>query len=197
MNQADGRSKAAGADRTGYPFPVPSLEGLQQRLAYGRAQPEPVGQFARHPAMRLHQLLHRAAGRRQELPHQPDAAETRLTAAKMAPHEYRHGDAVQVLIAGIGVQPDFITERRCQLSGVDGTANPRQQRGVVRGRAGRLIQPGCRPQPHRNDGLAQHPLHWPSHAKVGDKRKRRHQLGKGYPFHGIGRGHSSLPLKLR
>ena len=193
VDQADGRSETTGTSRPGHPFPVPSFERLQQRLAYGRAQPEPFGKIARHPAVRLHQLLHRATGGRQEFPDQPDPAETRLTATEMAADEHRHGDTVQVLIAGIGVQPDLIAEQRCQLSGVDGTAHPRQQRRVIRRRAGRLIHPGLRPQPHGNDGLAQHPLHRPPHPKIGDKRQHRHQLGKSHPLQGIGSNHPDLP----
>jgi hypothetical protein len=48
VNQADGRDKITGADRPRYPFPVPPFERLQQRLAHGRAQPEPLGKIARY-----------------------------------------------------------------------------------------------------------------------------------------------------
>jgi hypothetical protein len=185
---------ATGADRPGHPFPVPPFERLQQRLAHGRAQPEPLGKIARHPAVRLHDLLHRAARGRQELPDQPDPPETRLTATEMAGDENRQRDTFEILIAGIGVQPDLITEQRRQLSGVHGAAHPRQQRRVIRRRAGRLIHPGRRPEPHRNNGLTQHPLHRPPHTKIGDKRQRRHQLGKSHPLQRIGSHHPSLPL---
>ena len=115
----------------------------------------------------------------------------------MAADEHRQRDTLEVLIAGIGIQPDLITEQRRQLGGVDGTAHPRQQRRVIRRRAGCLIHPGRRPEPDRNNGLTQHPLHRPPHTKVGNKRQRRHQLGKSHPPQGIGSHHLNLPLMLR
>jgi hypothetical protein len=117
--------------------------------------------------MRHHHLLHRAARGGQKLPDQPDPAETRLTAAEMTGDEKRQADTPEILVTGVGVQLGLVAEQRCHLTGFSGTAHPCQQRRVIRRRAGRLIQPGDRPQPHRDDGLAQHPLHWPSHPKVG------------------------------
>src|SRR5579859_280752 len=76
VHQADGRSQSIGAGRTGYPSSVPPFECLHQRLAHLWAELQPPGEIARRLAVRHHYLLHRVAGRGQELPDYPDPAET-------------------------------------------------------------------------------------------------------------------------
>ena len=80
----------------GHALAVPALEGLQQRLAHRGAELQPRGKIARLLAVRLHDLLHRPARGRQELPDHPDPAETRLAAAEMTGDEDRHADAPEV-----------------------------------------------------------------------------------------------------
>src|SRR6185437_15734511 len=88
VDQANGRSEVIAAGRTGYPSPVPSLKGLQQRLAHRGAELQPPGEIARLQAVRLHNPLRGAARGRQELPDHPDPVEARPTAAEMTGDEY-------------------------------------------------------------------------------------------------------------
>jgi hypothetical protein len=194
VDQADGRSQAVGAGRPGHSPPVPPLEGLSQRIAHRRTQPQLIGKVASLLAVRLHHPLHRPARRGQELPGHPDPVETRLTAAEMTGDEDRQADTPQVPVARVGVELHLVAEQRCHLTGVDGTSHPRQQRGIVRGHAGGPIQPGRRPQAHGHHGLAQHPLHRPPHAQIRDQRQRRHQLGESHRTQGIRSHHPILPL---
>lgn len=53
----------------------------------------------------------------------------------------------------VGIQLSLVAEQRRHLAGVNSTAHPRQQLGVVRGRADGLIHPGRRPEPHGDNGL--------------------------------------------
>jgi hypothetical protein len=178
VDQANGRREVIAAGRARYPPPIPSLKGLQQRLAHRGAELQPPGKVARLPAVHLHHPLHRPARGRRELPDHPDPVEPRPTAAEMTGDEDRQGRAVQIRLARVRVQLGLIAEQRRHLTGVHSTAHPRQQRRVIRRHAGSRIHPGRRPQPHGDHGLAQHPLHRAAHPQVRHQRQRRHQLGQ-------------------
>ena len=145
--------------------------------------------------MCLHHPLHRAARCGQELPHHPDPVEAGLAAAEVTGDEDRQGHAVEILLARVGVQLGLVPKQCGHLAGVDGAAHPGQQRRVVRRRAGRLVHPSRRPQPHSDHGLAQYPLHGPTHPQVCHKRQRRHQLGEAHLPRGIRSHHPILPSR--
>lgn len=166
VDEANGRGEVIAAGLTGYPPPVPPLKGLPQRLAHRRAELQPAGEVARLLAVRLHHALHRPARGRQELPDHPDPVEARLAAAEMAGDEDRHGRAVEIRLARVGVELGLVAEQLRHLTGVHGAAHPGQQRRVIRRHAGRRIHPGRRSQPHGDHGLAQHPLHRAAHPQV-------------------------------
>ena len=194
VHQAYGGSQSIGAGRTRYPSAVPPFECLQQRLAHLRAELQPLSEITRCLAVRHHHMLHRVAGRGHELPDHPDPAKTRPAATEMTGDKGRQRDTPKILVARVGVHLGLVAEQRRHLTGLGGTAHPCQQRCVVRRRAGRLLHPGRRPQPHGDDRLAQDPLHRPSHSQVGDKRQGRHQLGESHSHRGVRSHQPILPL---
>ena len=132
VDQADGGSQAIGAGRPGHAPPVPPFEGLQSGShTAGPSSSRPARSLASWQCDSM-TCLHRPARGRQELADHPDPVETRLTAAEMTGDEDRHGDAGQVVVVRVRVQLGLVAEQRCHLAGVDGTAHPGQQRGVVR-----------------------------------------------------------------
>ncbi len=176
VDETDRRRELRVADASRNALAVPSFERLQERGAHVVAQLQLTGELARRLAVRLHHLLHRATSRREELADHADAPHPRAAVAEVASDEHRHRHPGEVVVVRVGVEGRLVAEQLGQFARVGRARDPREERGVVGGRAHLGRDAGRVGEPHRDDGLAQHPLHRTAHAEVGDERERRNQL---------------------
>ena len=133
-------SRIAGArsvvsDLAGHAPAVPALEGLDQRSAHAVAELEPIGELARRLAVRLHHLLHRAAGGGQELADHADPAQPGTSRGRGVGDEHRHRHPGEVVVVAVGEELGLVAEQLGQLARVGRAPHPGEQRGVVGRRA--------------------------------------------------------------
>ena len=103
MQSASWTSRIAGAssvppDPARDALAVPPLERLDERRAHLVAELEPTGELARRLAVRLHHLLHRAAGGGEELADHADPAHAGAAVTEVPGDEHRHRHAGEVVV---------------------------------------------------------------------------------------------------
>jgi hypothetical protein len=166
MDEPDRRRELGGAGLARDAASVPPFEGLHQRPADVRAEIEPGSQLAGRLAVRLHDLLGRAARGEDELPDHPGPSQRGAAAAQVPGGEQRHGQPSEIVVMGVGVEIGLVAEQGGHLAGLDRTPDPAEQRRVVRGRSSLARNAERFSQSKRHHRLAEHSLHRATHPEV-------------------------------